>query len=194
MKNKIFLLFFIGNLIACGNENSRYKNTSILEKPPILALQKMPQNAVADDSVEPKKTLGGLDEKVELLDVSPRKILLKQPLTEAWRTVATALRQSDVKLTDYDKNKHLFYVGYKTKNSLSSLIGFLDKDANEVSYLLTLESKDGETLIMGMLASQHEQQVTNNDDKESSYQNSDEDSNELIEHLFHILRDDVKSE
>ena len=184
----------MSNLIACGGENSRYKNTLVLEKPPILALQKMPQSAVTDDSVEPKKTLGGLDEKVELLDNSPKKIVLKQSVMEAWRIVATALRQSDMKLKDYDKNKHQFYVGYKSQSGLGSLVGLLDKDGNEIIYLITLEPKDGETLISGMLASRHEQQIADNDDKDSTYESSDEDSDALIEHLFHVLHDDVKTE
>ena len=195
MKSKIGIFVLASGLIACGSvENSRYRDTAMLEKPPTLALQKAPKNAVVDDSVEPKKQIGGLDEKVELLDDSPKKVLLKQSVMEAWRTVATALRQSDMKLTDYDKNKHQFYVGYKAKSGLNGLIGFLDKDASEVTYLLTLEPKDGgNTLIHAMLASNHEQQI-NNDNKDGVYETSDQDSDGLIEHLFHVLRDDVKTE
>lgn len=38
-----------------------------------------------DDSIEPKKQLGGLDEKVVFLDESPSKLLLKLPVIDAWR-------------------------------------------------------------------------------------------------------------
>lgn len=194
MRNVFTLLILSSTLVACSSGSSRYRDTTQLEKPPTLALQKTPNNAVIDDSAEPKKQLGGLDEKVELLDESPKKIVLKQPVMEAWRTVAAALRQSDIKLTDYDKNKHQFYVGYKSQGGLNGLIGLLDKDATEIIYLLTLEPKDGETLITGMLASHHEQQIADNDNKDGFYQSSDEDSDSLIEHLFHLLRDDVKTE
>lgn len=193
MRNVFTLLVFSSALVACSSGTSRYRDTAILEKPPTLALQKSPTNVI-DDSVEPKKQLSGLDEKVELLDESPKKIVLKQSVMESWRTVATALRQSDIKLKDYDKNKHLFYVGYKSQGGLNDLIGLLDKDATEIIYLLTLEPKDGETLITGMLASRYEQQVADNDNKEDEYQNSDEESDGLIEHLFHVLHDDVKTE
>lgn len=194
MRNVFTLIILSSALVACSSGSSRYRDTAMFEKPPTLALQKTPSNVVVDDSVEPKKQLGGLDEKVELLDDSPKKISLKQPVMEAWRTVAAALRQSDIKLTDYDKNKHLFYVSYKSQGGLNGLISLLDKDATEIIYLLTLEPKDGETLITGMLASRHEQQVSDNDNKDGFYQNSDEDSDGLIEHLYHILRDDVKTE
>lgn len=193
MRNVLTLIVLSSTLVACSSSSSRYRDTAPLEKPPTLALQKSPTNVV-DDSVEPKRQLGGLDDKVELLDESPKKIVLKQSVMEAWRTVATALRQSDIKLTDYDKNTHLFYVSYKTQGaSLGSLIG-LPEDANEVIYLLQLEPKeDGDTLIRAALASNHEQQ-SNNDNKNAVYETPDEDSDGLIEHLFHVLHEEVKME
>lgn len=193
MRNVLTLIILSSTLVACSSSSSRYRDTAPLEKPPTLALQKSPTNVV-DDSVEPKRQLGGLDDKVELLDESPKKIVLKQSVMEAWRTVATALRQSYIKLTDYDKNKHLFYVSYKTQGaSLGSLIG-LPEDANEVIYLLQLEPKeDGDTLIRAALASNHEQQ-SNNDNKDGVYEIPDEDSDGLIEHLFHVLHEEVKME
>lgn len=194
MKGKIFLLILTSGLVACGGGSSRYRDTAILEKPPILALQKTPQNAVIDDSVEPKKQLGGLDEKVVLLEGSPQKLLLKLPVMEAWRMLGTALRQSDMKVTDYDKAKHLYYVSYKSQGGLSGLMSFIDKDAAEVIYLLTLEPKDGETIISASLASSHEQKESANSNPDGIYENPAEDSDGLIEHLFHILRDDVKKE
>ncbi len=195
MKSKICILVLVSGLVACsGSGNSRYKDTAMLEKPPILALQKTQQNAVIDDSVEPKKQLGGLDEKVVLLDEKPQKLLLKLPVMDAWRVLGTALRQSDIKVTDYDKNKHLYYVSYKSQGGLSSLMGFINKDITEVIYLLTLEPKEGETLISASLASNHEQRESANNNPDGVYENSAEDSDGLIDHLYHVLRDDVKTE
>lgn len=194
MKSKIYILVLASGLAACSNENSRYRDTAILEKPPILALQKTPVNSVIDDSVEPKKQLGGLDEKVVLLDETPQKLLLKLPVMDAWRVLGTALRQSDMKVTDYDKNKHLYYVSYKSQGGLSSLIGFINKDIADVIYLLSLESKDGETVINATLASNHEQRESVNSNPDGFYESPTEDSDGLIEHLYHVLRDDVKTE
>ena len=73
MKYGLMILVLSGGLVACGSvENSRYRDTAVLEKPPTLALQKTPQNAIIDDSVEPKKKIAGLDEKVILLDENPK--------------------------------------------------------------------------------------------------------------------------
>lgn len=195
MRNQIIILVFSCGLVACGSaENSRYRDTAMLEKPPTLALQKTPQNAVIDDSIEPKKQVGGLDDKVVLFDESPKKLLLKLPVMEAWRTLGAALRQSDIKITDYDKNKHLYYVSYKSQGGLNSLIGFINKEMTEVIYLLTLEPKDGETLISAALASNHEQRESANNNPDGVYENPAEDSDGLIDHLYHVLRDDVKTE
>ena len=192
MKNGLVVLVFTSGLVACGAvENSRYRDTAMLEKPPILALQK---NTIVDDSVEPKKQIGGLDEKIVLLDENSKKLLLKLPIMEGWRTLGTALRQSDMKVTDYDKAKHLYYVSYKSQGMLNGLVGFLNKEASEVIYLLTLESKDAETLISATLASNHEQRESANNNPDGVYENPAEDSDGLIEHLYHVLRDDVKTE
>jgi uncharacterized lipoprotein len=195
MQKVLGILIFSSGLVACGAvENSRYRNTAALEKPPTLALQKTAQNAVIDDSVEPKKQIGGLDEKVVLLDETPKKMLLKLPVMEAWRVLGTALRQSDMKVTDYDKAKHLYYVSYKSQGVLNGLMGLINKDIAEVIYLLTLEPKDGETLISATLASHHEQRESANSNPDGVYENQSDDSDGLIEHLYHVLRDDVKTE
>ena len=195
MKNKLIILVLSGELVACGAvENSRYRDTAPLERPPTLALQKTTQNTMVDDSVEPKKQIAGLDEKVSLLDESPKKLLLKLPIMEAWQTFGTALRQSNIKITDYDKAKHLYYVSYKSQGMLNGIIGFLNKEASEVIYLLTLEPKDSETLISATLASNHEQRESANNNPDGVYENPAEDSDGLIESLYHLLRDDVKTD
>lgn|GEM_PF-2428980 len=193
MRNVLTLIILSSTLVACSSGSSRYHDTAPLEKPPTLTLQKSPTNVV-DDSVEPKRQRGGLDEKVVLLDESPKKLLLKLPVMDAWRMLGTALRQSDIKITDYDKNKHLYYVSYKSQDTLNSLMGFINKEANDVIYLLTLEPKDGETLISTTLASNHEQHESANNNPDGVYENPAEDSDGLIDHLYHVLRDDVKTE
>lgn len=195
MKNIVCILVLVTGLVSCGSvENSRYRDTAMLEKPPTLALQKTPANSVIDDSVEPKKQIGGLDEKVVLVDETPKKLLLKLPIMEGWRTLGTALRQSDIKVTDYDKAKHLYYVSYKSQGGLNGLMGLINKDISEVIYLLTLEPKDGETQISATLASHHEQRESANANPDGVSENQNDDSDGLIDHLFHVLRDDVKTE
>ena len=189
MRNVLGILVLSGGLVACGAvENSRYRDTAALEKPPTLALQK---NTIVDDSVEPKKQIGGLDEKIVLLDENPKKLLLKLPIMEAWRTVGTALRQSDIKITDTDKNRHLYYVSYREKGMLDNLAGFINTDDTKTIYLLTLAPQDGDTVIQAELANRNEQRSQNTDENVTHVT---DDSDGLIESLYHLLRDDVKTE
>ncbi len=191
MKSQLILVFACG-LVACGSiENSRYRNTAMLEKPPTLALQKTPQNAVIDDSIEPKKQVGGLDEKVVLLDESPKKLVLKQSISESWRTVGTALRQSDIKITDTDKAKYSYYVSYKLQGILKNILSALNEEETKTVYLVTLTPQNGDTLIQASLANRNEQRSQNAD--ENVMQVTD-DSEGLVESLYHLLRDDVKTE
>lgn len=193
MKIRIFIFVLMGGLAACGSiENSRYRDTAILEKPPILALQKTPVNSVIDDSVQPKKQIGGLDEKVVLLDENPKKLVLKQSISEAWRTVGAALRQSDIKITDYEKAKYSYYVSYKAQGVLKNILSALNEEETKTVYLITLTPQNGDTLIQASLANRNEQRSQNKEENVST--NVTDDSDGLIESLYHLLRDDVKTE
>ncbi len=188
------ILVLSGGLVACGSvENARYRDTTALEKPPTLALQKIPQNpnVIIDDSVEPKKQIRGLDEKVVLLDESPKKLVLKQSISEAWRTVGIALRQSDIKITDTEKSKYSYYVSYKVQGVLKNILGALNEDDTKTIYLITLTSQDGDTLIQAALANRSEQGSQNTNENINHVM---DDSEGLIESLYHLLRDDVKTE
>ncbi|MDD5214941.1 MAG: hypothetical protein PHQ03_05320 [Methylococcales bacterium] len=192
MKRNICIFILASGLVACGSvENSRYRDTAILEKPPILALQKTPQNVVIDDSVEPKKQLGGLDEKVVLLDEKPSKLLLKLPVMDAWRVLGAALRQSDIKVTDYDKNKRLYYVSYKSQGILKNIFSSLNEEDIQAVYVMMLESQNGETVIHAALANNNEQRSQNTDE---NIARPTDDSDGLMESIYHLLRDDVKTE
>ncbi len=194
MKYGLMILVLSGGLVACGSvENSRYRDTSMLEKPPTLALQKMPVNAMVDDSVEPKKQVGGLDEKVSLLDENTKKLVLKQSISEAWRTVGTALRQSDIKITDTEKSKYSYYVNYKVQGVLKNILSNLNEEDTKTIYTITLVPQDnGDTMIQATLANRNEQRSQNTEENVTS--NVTDDSDGLIESLYHLLHDDVKTE
>lgn len=181
------------SLVACGSvENTRYRDTAALEKPPTLALQKTTQNTVIDDSVEPKKKIAGLDEKVVLLDETPKKLVLKQSISEAWRTVGTALRQSDIKITDTEKSKYSYYVSYKVQGVLKNILSNLNEEDTKTIYVVTLIAQEGDTLIQAALANRNEQRSQNAEENVTN--NVTDDSDGLIESLYHLLRDDVKTE
>lgn len=193
MKYGLIILIMSSSLVACGSvENTRYRDTAALEKPPTLALQKTTQNTVIDDSVEPKKKIAGLDEKVVLLDETPKKLVLKQSISEAWRTVGTALRQSDIKITDTEKSKYSYYVSYKVQGVLKNILSNLNEEDTKTIYVVTLIAQEGDTLIQAALANRNEQRSQNAEENVTN--NVTDDSDGLIESLYHLLRDDVKTE
>ena len=192
MENKLIILVLSGALVACGAvENSRYRDTAPLERPPTLALQKTTQNTIVDDSVEPKKQIAGLDEKVSLLDESPKKLVLKQSISEAWRTVGMALRQSSSRITDSDKNKYSYYVSYRSQGVLKNILGALNDEETKTIYLVTLTPQNADTLIQATLANRTEQHSQNTDENVNHVV---DDCDGLIEHLYNVLRDDVKTD
>ena len=153
-------------VLACSSGSSRYRDTAMLERPPTLALQQNTQNTnvVIDDSIEPKKKRPGLNSTVTLLgEDTDKRVLIKQPITEAWRTLGMALKQSDIKITDYEKGKYNYYVNYHSQGVLTNVINFLNEEESKTIYLLTLLSQGDDTLIQAELASRNEQKSQNND-------------------------------
>ncbi|MDD5228944.1 MAG: hypothetical protein PHN45_05060 [Methylococcales bacterium] len=193
MQNTLGILVFSCGLVACGAvENNRYRDTAALERPPTLALQKIAQNTIIDDSVEPKNKIAGLDEKVVLLDESPTRLVLKQSVSESWRTVGAALRQSDIKITDTEKNKYSYYVSYQSHGVLKNILSALNEENTKTIYVITLIAQEGDTLIQASLANRNEQRSQNTEKNVTN--NVTDDSDGLIESLYHLLRDDVKTE
>ena len=181
-------------VLSCSSGSSRYRDTAMLERPPTLALQQNTQNTnvVIDDSIEPKKKRPGLNSTVTLLgDVENKRVLIKQPITEAWRTLGMALKQSDIKITDYEKGKYNYYVNYHSQGVLTSVINFLNEEESKTIYLLTLSSQGDDTLIQAELASRNEQKSQNND---GVVIKSSDDSEGLIDAIYFLLHDDIKTE
>jgi uncharacterized lipoprotein len=187
----VFALSFC--VLACSSGNSRYRDTAMLERPPTLALQKNTQSGdtIIDDSIEPKKKRPGLSSSVTLLEEDTKRILIKQPVTQAWLTLGMALKQSDIKITDYEKGKYNYYVNYHSQGVLTNVINFLNEEESKTIYLLTLSSQGDDSLIQAQLASRNEQASHNTD---GVVEKVNDDSDGLVDAIYHLLRDDIKTE
>ena len=163
---------------------------SALEKPPMLALPKIPQNIV-DDSVELKKMPVGLESNVALVEESPKRLIIKQSISDAWRTLGRAIVKSDMKITDYEKGKN-YYVSYRVKGILKNVISFLNEEETKTIYLLTLNQQGRETYIQAGLATHAEQQIQNTNEQSANLVADDSDG--LIEYLYQVLRDEIRLE
>jgi len=189
---KVFLVAL--TLTACGTANdSRYRSTEMLERPPILAVQKQPgyEETQADESVVPKKNYKkGLDDDVYLLASKPPMLKIKQPFDTAWRTLGLALKQSEVKITDQEQEKGLYFVAYSPK-SLSDMLPFFNHEGKEIIYVLTVTADGAETEITSALAGPAEQKnlfIRLDDDEYKT------DADDLLIQVFETLRDDLVEE
>jgi len=192
---KLFLLAItlITALAGCGSANdSRYRDTELLERPPTLPVSKQ-SGAIecCDDAVVPKKkTKPGLGDDVSLVATKPIQLKIKQPVDTAWNTLGAALKQSEIKITDQERDQGFYYVAYRPASLLG---GWLEHVNKEVIYLLTVTADGVETNITAALANITEQNSAlahfDSDDEEAR-----SDAEDLLQRLYETLRDDLKEE
>lgn len=138
-------------LASCGTtEEARYRDTAVLEKPPTLvAGRPAEEQNEADNSEEPEaEAKTGLGTKVYITDSNPPLLIIKQPFNEAWNTLAQALKQQKLEITDRNREEGAYYVTYDPDSYESGgIFSFLNNDYAEEGYLLKLEAKDAETKV-----------------------------------------------
>ncbi len=181
-------------LTACGAVNdSRYRSTEMLERPPILAVVKQPgyEETEVDQSVVPQKShKKGLDDDVYLLASKPPALKIKQPFDTAWHTLGLALSQSEIKITDQEQEKGLYFVAYSPK-TLADLLPFANHEGKDVIFVLTVKAAGEETEVTSAIAGLAEQKnlFIRTDDEDYKI-----DAEDLLMQVFETLRDDLVEE
>ncbi|WP_031431367.1 outer membrane protein assembly factor BamC [Methylomicrobium agile] len=170
-----FGLLFAGLLLAaCASEDPRYRDTSTLEKPPTLVIEKQepageaPENAGADKRPEDaasaadedrneakakiKKGLG--DQAVSISEVPPWVLTLRQPFDTAWNSLKRAMIQSGIEVTDLEHDKGKFYVSYdadsyvsKHGSMIEKTLGLFSDDYEKRPYVLTVSPEESVTKV-----------------------------------------------
>lgn len=185
-------LLLVGFLVACGTtEESRYRDTEALERPPTLAGSPAKEQRIVDDSSIPKKKDStGLGSDVYLN--TPAQLTIKQPFDETWRTLSRALKQSGIKITDHERDKGLFYVTRDTEDRS----GFFEKATayfrtDPAIYLLAVKDDGEETTVTATMANAAEQSSAA---ISSTSQPTAEGAEDLLQALFNTLRDKLEEE
>lgn len=176
-------------LSGCSTE-SRYRNTDDLERPPLVVSHANNESHVADTSWIPKKrSRAGLGNDV--YQNSATQLTIKQPLDEAWHTVARALKQEGIKITDQERDKGQYYVTRDNRDDnqagFFTTLGRIFSDDVTV-YLLTLTSVGMETSVTINPANAAEQNDI--DGKNTPV----DGATDLLQLLFHSLRDKLEDE
>ena len=196
---KIFslVLLLVTFLVSCSTaEDSRYRDTEMLERPPTVAVdRKAGESPQIDDSVIPrKKYKSGLGDDVYMTESTPEKLKIKQRIDDAWYTLNLALKQSEIKITDHERDKGFYYVSYNPGTLFEQMTGFVDKEQDEQNgaiYLLTVKEDGAETEVTATVANPTEQSSAG---KNGANRASEEGAEDLLQQLYKTLRDDLKEE
>lgn len=173
MRLRFGYLFSCLMLAACASDDSRYRDTTALEKPPTLVVEKqeaaaaeaenaeadkLPEEAAPDsdedrdDELTAKKGLG--DQVVSISETPPLALTIKQSFDSAWNSLKQALIQSGIEVTDLEHDKGKYYVSYDADSYVSehgSLIekslGLFSDDYAKQAYVLTVSPEGSATKV-----------------------------------------------
>ncbi len=130
-------------LIGCADTSERYRDTHALELPPELPIEHIhPQAAVSTDelSTKPVSPLADLVDYRD--DANTPKLILKTRLERAWDMVIVALKISDIKVLDKNREENRLQVRYDpdTAGKEESLLDIFAADKfAEADYNITLK-------------------------------------------------------
>lgn len=184
-------------LVSCGTtEEGRYRDTAMLERPPILTGNgQSGEQRVTDNSTIPKKRdETGLGADVYMTTTAPSQLKIKQPFDDAWNTLGLALKQSEIEITDREHDKGLYYVTYDPDSS------FFSRKHNGAIYVLTVEKDGAETKITATLGNAAEQSSAGSRGehrslvKDNSATQPADGAEKLLQSLYETIRDDLKEE
>lgn len=191
VKNFLLIVF----LASCGTtEESRYRDTEHLERPPIVTNTgpTREERTVDNSSIPRRKNTTGLG--TDVYQNSASQLTIKQSFENAWNTLGRAFKQGGIKVTDHERDKGLYYVTRDISDSTESP-GFLSKVSSLFSsddaaiYLLTVKQEGEETTVTSTVANVTEQSSVAKKGNPTS-----EGAEELLQLLFKTLRDKLEEE
>jgi len=185
-------LLLVGFLVSCSTvtEESRYRNTENLERPPIVTSSSpaREQRIVDNSSIPKKKDSTGLGADVYLS--APGQLTIKQPFDEAWNTLNRALKQGGIKITDHERDKGHLYINYSSSGFFEKFLSFLKEEPKESNYLVSITKGAAETAITAAISNKTEQGGASGD-QDGYYDAPVDASEELLDKLYKIIRDDL---
>ena len=193
----IIKCFFLAIALAsCGTtKDTRYRDTAMLELPPILPINRQRgEQRITDNSAIPKKTdETGLGKAVYMTAATPPQLKIKQPFDEAWKILNQAIKQNDLKITDQERNKGHVYVQYGSNSLLEKAKTFLMNEQKESNYMLTVKADGAETTISVATAKTTEESSSYTS-QDGFYEEPVDISQKLLEKIYTTIRDDLKEE
>ncbi|RIZ67886.1 MAG: outer membrane protein assembly factor BamC [Methylococcales bacterium] len=161
MPSLIKILFLALMLVSCTSEDKRYRDTSALERPPALKVNKKADGTedIDNSTARIKQDGTGLGSRVYLTPTTPPLLMIKETYDLAWETLGQGLKQSHLQITDREHDKGRYFVTYnpdkwsdeEEEGFFDKALGyFTDKD-NDERYLLTVTAKGAETQVSAVI-------------------------------------------
>ena len=156
-------------LVSCSttSEDKRYRDTSALERPPELKVNKKAgaTENIDNSTARIKQEGTGLGSSVYLTSTTPPLLMIKETYDLAWETLGQGLKQSHIQITDREHDKGRYFVTYNPdKRNDDEDSGFLDKTLNyfgekhnDERYILTVTEKDSETQVTAAINTEPKQ-------------------------------------
>lgn len=149
LKKLSILTFLLMSACSSGDKNTRYKDTTRLEKPPVIKVASKPKTQGSDSKKISEK---GLDRVVSL---DKNSLHIAKTFDRSWEIVGRALRFNNIKVKDKNRALGVFYVIYDPDNQasddstlLDQMTFFLFKDEyEEMDYKLALVAEESGTNI-----------------------------------------------
>jgi uncharacterized lipoprotein len=198
MHSKKYWLFFLLPVLisACSEvKNTKYKDTSALERPPVMEIAETPKVQI-EEKEEAEKT--GLGDIVSISSSAETPVIkIKKMFGRSWNIVEQGLALSEIEITDKNRDKGVFYVKFDPDRQSSKDSGMLDKmtfflfkdDYEEAFYKMTVVWRDSNTEVSAELIDQAGNDLL--DDGEDDFESSIDSGGMLIKALYKTIRDDL---
>lgn len=195
VKNKGALYLAPLLIMACSNsENTRYKDLSHLEKPPVIIIAETAKKPVLKDDEAVEKT--GFGQVVSLAGSDKLPVLkIKKIFDRSWDIVEQGLKLSEIEITDKNRDQGVFYLKFdpdkqasKDSSLLDNMAFFLFTDEyDEAAYKLTVEWRDTDTEVSVELISENDENSLDDVGIEYTF----DSGAKLIKTLYKTIRDDL---
>ena len=194
-KNCFFLALFSLVLVSCAeSKNSRFSDTSHLERPPEMEIAETAKEVVAEEDKEISNTGLG-DEYVSYSDSAEKPMMkIKKLFDRSWILVEQALKLSKIEITDKNRDQGFFYVNFdpnaeESKDNAS--FSFFEDEYDAAAYKLIVEWSETTTEVTAELVNGVNTDLPDDDEDREDSEGSVDSGAGLLRKLYKTIKDDL---
>lgn len=185
-------------MIACSTvTDTRYKNTSVFETPPVMAIINNPKTW---GETEDEALKQDLSEVVSLAGTQKTPtIKIKKLFARSWNIVQQALKLNNITIKDKNRTLGVFYVVFAPTPKQAGKLGFINtvltffssKTMQESDIQLTVVWRGSESEIAAKLIPQATDNLLDDEEDKTDFANTPDHSATLIHTLYDSIKHDL---